>query len=140
VKKKMDLEMIRTRMSQIDGLEEENRKAKELIKDQLENDETYQESLLKAKEILKEKKRLKDTILAESRDIIEDVKANNEEISTLKEILSTELMEYHSEKKTDEIKDDKGEVRKFKIIVRLEPKKTYDKRDYDGKYTKELNN
>ena len=129
--------MIRTRMSEIDDLESENKKAKELIKSQLENDEAYQEALQKSKEALKEKKMLKDSVLAESQNVIEDIKANNEEISTLKEILSAELVEYHTEKKTDEIKDGKGEVRKFKIIVRIEPKKSYDKRDFKGKYAKE---
>lgn len=134
----MDLEMIRTRMSQIDELEEENRKAKELMKDQLENDETFQDANIKSKEALKEKRRIKDTVLAESQNLIEDIRANNDEIKTLKEILSAELVEYHEKKKTDEIADKKGETRKFKIIVRFIPKNKYnDKRDIEGKYTKE---
>lgn len=134
----MDLEMIRTRMSQIDELEEENRKAKELMKDQLENDETFQDANIKSKEALKEKRRIKDSVLAESQNLIEDIRANNEEISTLKEILSAELVDYYNQKKTDEIADKTGETRKFKIIVRVMPQKsTYDKRDIEGKYTKE---
>ena len=130
--------MMRTRMSQIDELEEENRRAKELIKDQLENDESFQESNQKSREALKEKRRIKDTVLAESQNLIEDVRANNEEISTLKEILSAELVDYYQQKKTDEIADKTGEKRKFKIIVRLIPRKNpYDKRDIEGKYAKE---
>jgi len=125
-------------MSQIDELEEENRKAKELMKDQLENDETFQDANIKSKEALKEKRRIKDSVLAESQNLIEDIRANNEEISTLKEILSAELVDYYNQKKTDEIADKTGETRKFKIIVRVMPQKsTYDKRDIEGKYTKE---
>jgi len=136
----MDLEMIRTRMSQIDDLEEENRKAKELIKDQLDNSEDFQEVSQKAKENLKEKRLLKDKILAESQNLVEDIRANNEEISTLKEILSAELVDYYQQKKTDEIADKSGETRKFKIVVRLIPKKlAYDKRDFEGKYTSNEN-
>ena len=134
----MDLEMIRNRMSQIDDLEEENRKAKELMKDQLDNDEGYQEAATKSKEALKEKRRLKDSVLSESQNLIEDIRANNDEIKTLKEILSAELVEYHEKKKTDEIEDSKGMVRKFQIIVRVVPKQNpYDKRDVEGKYVKE---
>jgi len=134
----MDLEMMRTRMSQIDELEEENRKARELIKDQLENDETFKDASEKAKEAQKEKRRIKDSILAESQNVVEDIRANNEEISTLKEILSAELVEYYNQKKTDEIADKSGETRKFKIVVKLVPKKlAYDNRDIEGKYTKD---
>lgn len=133
----MDLDMIRTRMAQIDELEEENRRAKELLKDQLDNDEDFQQLSQKAKEAQKDRKVLKDKILGESQKTVEDIRANNDEIKTLKEILSAELVEYHEQKKTDEIKDSKGEVRKFQIIVRLAPRGQYDKRDYEGKYTKE---
>ncbi len=133
----MDLEMIKTRMAQIEDLEQEVRKAKELLKSELENDEAFQEASQKAKEANQEKKRLRDAVYASnnSQNLIEDIKANSEEINTLREILSPELMEYHTQKKTDEIEDKNGEVRKFKIIVRLEPRKGYDKRDFDGKYT-----
>lgn len=133
----MDLEMIRTRMSQIEELEEEVRKAKELLKSELDNDEAYKESVQKAKEANQEKKRLRDIVYASNNNMsmLEDIRADTEEINTLKEILSPELMEYHSQKKTDEIEDKDGEVRKFKVIVRVLPKKSsYDKRGVDGKY------
>jgi len=133
----MDLEMIRTRMAQIEELEGEVRKAKELLRSELDNDEAYKEAVQKAKEANQEKKRLRDVVYASNNNMsmLEDIKADTEEINTLKEILSPELMEYQSEKKTDEIEDKDGELRKFKVIVRVLPKKGYDKRDYEGKFT-----
>jgi hypothetical protein len=136
----MDLEMIRTRMAQIEDLEAEVKKAKELLKSELENDEPYRDAVQKAKEATAQRKQLKEMVFASNNNqsMLEDIKADTEEINTLKEILSAELFEYYGQKKTDEIQDKNGQMRKFKVTVKLLPARdSYDKRDFEGRYAEE---
>ena len=133
----MDLGVIKERIGIIERLEQENRVSRELIKDALENSETYKDIASKAKESATEKKRIKDTILNEdgNKSAVESIKENMEEISTLKEILSAELMEFYQEKKTDEIEAADGTPRKFKISIKLTRKNSnYDERDNFGQF------
>ena len=59
---------------------------------------------------------------------------NKEEIDTLEEILSAELMEYCKDGKK-EIEDPDGEKREIKLIAKIMPKKNkWDDRDNEGKY------
>ncbi|MCX6810060.1 MAG: hypothetical protein NTZ65_04965 [Candidatus Berkelbacteria bacterium] len=120
----MDLSVVRERIKIVEDLEEENRKSKEMIKSVLENDLEYQKVAQQSKELNKRKKRLKDELLSEegNQKLVEDIKANLDEINTLREILSVELMEYYAKNQTDEIKDANGEQRKFKVIIRLAPR------------------
>jgi len=119
----MDISTIRNRIKMIDELEDENRVSKELLKSALENDVTYTEAAREAKEVLSKRRRIKDEIYSqtENEKVVEDIKANKEEIDTLQEILSAELAEYYTREKTDEIEDAKGAKRKFKVIVKLLP-------------------
>lgn len=119
----MDIATIRNRIKMIEELEEENSVSKELLKSALENDATYTEVAREAKEVLSKRKKIKDEIYSQSENekVVEDIKANKEEIDTLQEILSAELAEYYTREKTDEIEDAKGAKRKFKVIVKLLP-------------------
>ena len=107
----------------IDDLEAENKTSKDLLKSALENDGSYVEAAREAKEALSKRKRIKDTIYSqvENKKVVEDIRANVEEIETLQEILSTELANYYATAKTDNIEDAQGTKRKFKIIVKLMP-------------------
>ena len=134
----MDKQVMLERIRIIERLEQENKVSKQMIKDALENSETYREAFDKAKESISVKKQIKDAILSEPENLkaCESVKENTEEISTLKEVLSAELMDYFQKEKTDEIDTGEGEPRKFKISVRLLPKGSkYDERDNFGQYT-----
>jgi hypothetical protein len=120
----MEISTIRKRISMIEDLEEENRKSKELLKSALDNDAEYQEAAREAKEVLSKRRRIKEKIMEEpgNKKVVEDIKANKEEIETLQEILSAELVDYYAKNKTDQIEDSNGEQRKFKLVVKLLPK------------------
>lgn len=124
----MDITSMQKRISSIEGLRGEVKTAQEAIKNALENDSTYQEAVREAKEINTKKKRLKDDILnqAENREFVEKIKDLKDEISTLEELLSYELMEYSRANNTDIIQGHDGMVRKFKIVVRLLPGRGFD--------------
>ena len=119
----MNITTIRQRIRMIEELEGENRVSKELLKSALENDAQYTEVARETKEALSKRRRIKDEIYSQSENekVVEDIKANKEEIDTLQEILSAELADYYAREKTDEIEDAKGTKRKFKVIVKLLP-------------------
>lgn len=136
----MDLSVIKERIKIIEELETENKKAGELLKSALENDEVYTKVAEEAKAINKKRKELKDSIMMREGNIklVEDIRENMDEIKTLKEILAVELMDFHEKNKTDEIADANGETRKFKFSVKLLPpgSKGYERDDL-GRYTGE---
>ncbi|OQA53320.1 MAG: hypothetical protein BWY43_00091 [candidate division WS2 bacterium ADurb.Bin280] len=117
----MELSTIQNRIKMIEDLESENKVSKDLLKSELENSEQYQKAAQEAKEAQTKKRREKELVMSKSEceKIVMDIKANNEEISTLKEILSVELSDYYQKNKTDEIIGHDGKQRKFKIIARL---------------------
>ena len=108
----------------IDDLDEENKKSKELLKSALDNDTEYEQVAREAKEVLSKRRRIKEKIMEEpgNKKVSEDIKANKEEIETLQEILSAELVEYYTKNKTDQIEDSSGVQRKFKLVVKFLPK------------------
>jgi len=136
----MDISAIRKRISSIEKYTQENREMKEMIKEELENDLRYVESVEELKAAAQKKKQLKEEILATgpNQKIVETIKSNSEEIGLLRDILSAELIEVYAENKTDEITDEAGESRKFKINVKLLPKGAKDdSRDGLRRYTNE---
>lgn len=135
----MDLTTIRGRIKMIEDLEGENHTAREMLKSALENDQEYTDLNEQAKEMSKTRKQAKNRVLSapEIQSTAEDIKSNQDEIKTLREILSAELAEYYNKNKTDEIEGADGEPRKFKVIVKLLPRRqSYDKRDSFGQYSK----
>ena len=134
----MDLSVIKERIKIIEELEEENKKAKELLNSALENDEIFRKVAEEAKAINKKRKELKDSIMVREWNIklVEDIKENLDEIKTLREILAVELMDFHEKNKTDEFEDSTGEKRKFIFSVKLLPKgfKSDNRNDF-GQYT-----
>ncbi len=124
----MDIASIQKRIASIEQLKDDAKVANEAIKNALDNDAAYQTSLKEAKDINAKKKRIKDDILnqAENREFVEKIKDIKEEIATLEELLSYELVEYAQKNNTDMIQGDDGLVRKFKIHVRLVPGRGFD--------------
>lgn len=135
----MDITVIQKRISQLEKFTHEIREAKQMIKEELENDLSYLEAAEEVKAATAKRKQIKDTILSQgaNQKLVETIKHNNEEIGLLKDILSAELFEIYQENKSDEFADENGESRKFKVLARLLPKgaRSYDERDNYGKYS-----
>lgn len=130
-----DLETIRKRIEQLEKLKDEIKISKEMLKGELENDLAYLETVEETKAANQKKKQLRDEILGKgpNQEVLASIKNNQEEISTLNEILSAELMQLYQESQTDEIAG-----RKFKINAKLMPKKgSYENRNSDGQFTAE---
>lgn len=121
----MDISSIQKRIKMIEDLEAENRTSKDILDSQLEADGVYQEAAKEAKQKALDKKSARDRVLSDAgnQKVISDIKANQEEIATLKEILSTELVDFYNKSKQDEIDDGSGVARKFKFSVKLMPKR-----------------
>ena len=134
----MGIEGIQKRIALIEKYEEEIRVAKEMLKGELENSPEYLQSEEEVKEVQNKKKKIKEEILASgpNQKLTADIKHNTEEIATLREILSAELVQVFKESDTDEIQDASGEARKFKVSIKLAPKKGQG-RDDSGRYLPE---
>lgn len=133
----MDITIIHKRLELLEKNETDIKNAKEMLKGELENSLEYQQVIEEEKEINNKKKRIKEEILnsTANKKLAEDIKGYSEEVSTLKEILSSELMALYEEKKSDLITDHHGETRKFKVSAKILPKnKGFQGRDQDGKY------
>lgn len=133
----MDIAIIQKRLKTLEEHEVNIKNAREMLKGELDNSPEYQNAVEEAKEANDKKKRIKDEILSKgpNQKLLLEVKENTEEISTLKEILSAELIQIHDEEKSDSITDANGEVRKFKVLAKILPKNgSYQSRDSWGKY------
>lgn len=136
----MDITSIQKRISLIEKLTKEIRDANEMLKDELENEPAYTEAADEAKAASNKKKQIKDEIIARdgNQKLVDTVKANSEELATLKEILSAELAQLYRSDNIEEITDADGQSRKLKVAIRLLPKNAKDNnRDNFGKYTSE---
>lgn len=104
--------------------EEDIKKSKEMIKNELENNSEYIEAQEQLRKAMQRRKQIKDRILGNTTyvQLMMDMKETEEEISTLKEVLNTELIELFGKTKSDEFTDANGETRKFKLSAKLYPK------------------
>jgi len=135
----MNIEQIQKRIGLLEKMTKEVKDAKEMLKEELENDPVYIEASEDVDEANAKKKMIREEILRRGPNskLSEDIKANAEEVKTLKEILSAELTEVWGESQKDEITDHNGEVRKFQVGAKLLPKRgvsDFD-RDHEGKFT-----
>ncbi len=129
----MDLETIRKRIEQLEKYEQETKINKEMLKGELENEPSYLEAVEEAKLVNQKKKQIKDEVLGKgpNQEILKTIKDTQEEIVTLREILSAELTEFYQQNQTDEIGN-----RKFKVTAKLLPRKDgYENRNSAGQYT-----
>lgn len=126
-----DTETIRKRIEQLEKLIEENRINKEMLKGELENDMAYLGAMEEVKAAVQKRKQLKQEILDKgpNQEVLSNIKNNQEEIVTLKEILSAELMSFYQETKSEEIAG-----RKFIFNAKLLPKNRIEKRNNLGQY------
>ena len=135
----MDIATIQRRLDILEKHEMDIKNAKEMLKGELESSPEYMQLTEEEKEVKNKRKRIKEEILhhGPNQKLLEEIKSSTEEISTLKEILSAELMQVYEESKTDSITDANGEVRKFKVLAKILPRGVQN-RDNFGKYEKGL--
>jgi len=126
-----NLDTIRKRIEQLEKLTEENRVNKEMLKGELENEMTYLEAVEEVKAAVQKRKQIKEEILQKgpNQEIVKSVKDNQEEMSTLREILSAELLAFYQETKIEEVAG-----RRFMFNAKIMPKNTYEKRNQLGQY------
>lgn len=128
-----EAETIRKRIEQLDKLQEENRINREMLKGELENDLAYLETVEQIKAASQKRKELKQAILDKgpNQEIVQSIKDNQEEISTLKEILSAELVDFYQKTKSEEVAG-----RRFVLSVKILPKGAGEKRNDLGQYSR----
>lgn len=112
------------RIALLEKYKEENRIARETLKAALEDSPDYEAAASEAKAAAQKKKQIKDQLWStpDNQALLQKIKENQEEIATLEEILNTELMDFYQRENVDEIPDESGEPRKFKVSVKLLPK------------------
>ena len=121
----MNIAKIQQRIQKLEEYKIEIQKAKEILDDQISGHPAYETANQKSKEASSEKKRIKEEILAkpENDKLVWEIKENKEEIATLEQILAGELIEFYQTSKTDKIQDINGEERKFKISIKVAPRR-----------------
>ena len=113
--------LVKSHISQIDKLNEELKKLKEMLDDILANDSTYQEHLENAKEAAKVKTATKNQILKrpQAADLNEKIKSLKSQIKENQSSLSDYLQEYARLSGVNEIEGDDGEVREIVYTAKL---------------------
>ncbi|EKD85351.1 MAG: hypothetical protein ACD_38C00038G0015 [uncultured bacterium] len=114
-------EMIKTHMSQIDTLQEDITKRKDMLNDIFTNDETYQEHDKIAKEAAKVRTGTKQQIMKrpDAADLSNQLKSLKSEQKELKEGLSDYLREYQRLSGSNEIEGEDGELREIVYTAKL---------------------
>ncbi len=114
-------EMVKTHITQIDNLQEEITKRKEMVDDIFGNDETYQEHDKIAKEAAKIRSGTKAQIMKrpDVADLTSKLKELKSEQSDLKTGLSDYLREYQRLSGSNEIEGDDGEMREIVYTAKL---------------------
>lgn len=113
--------LIKSHISQIDKLKEENKVNQGMLNDLLLNDPTYQEHEKKAKEATKVKTKTKQELLKQPQaaSLSEKVKEGKASLKELQSAMSEYLREYARMSGTNEIETDDGEVREIIYTAKL---------------------
>lgn len=119
------LEMVRRRITLINGAKAELKKLKEMYTDVFVNDPGYQEADAVVKEAMKKRKDSQAKLSRQPavQDAAGKMKDIKEQIKSNEESLSHELMEYYRTAGVTEIEDADGNVQEFDIVIKLKPKK-----------------
>ncbi len=120
-------EMIKTHIGQIDTLQEQATKFKEMIDGIFANDETFQEHDKVVKEANKVRSKTKSEIMKRSdvADLAEKMKSLKSEKAELQGGLSDYLREYQRLSGSNEIEGDDGQVREIVYTAKLVKKSVY---------------
>lgn len=114
-------EMVKTHTSQIDTLQEEITKYKDMLDDIFLNDETYQQHNEAAKEATRIKTNTKKEIMKKPdvADLASKLKELKIEQKDLKQGLSDYLREYQRLSGSNQIEGEDGEIREIVFVARL---------------------
>lgn len=114
-------EMIKTHTSQIDELQEEITKHRDMVNDIFAQDETYQEHDKLAKEAARIRSNTKKEIMKrpDVADLANKLKSLKSEQSELKTGLSDYLREYQRLSGSNQIEGEDGEVREIVFTAKL---------------------
>lgn len=120
-------EMIKTHIGQIDTLQEQITKFKEMADDIFGNDETFQQHDKTAKEAAKVRSKLKSEIMKRSdvADLGQKMKSLKSEKAELQGGLSDYLREYQRLSGSNEIEGDDGQVREIVYTAKLVKKSAF---------------
>lgn len=120
-------EMIKTHISQIDQLQEQATKFKEMIDDIFTNDETFQEHDKIAKEAARVRSKTKSEIMKRSdvADLADKMKSLKSEKAELQGGLSDYLREYQRLSGSNEIEGEDGQVREIVYTAKLIKKSAF---------------
>ncbi len=120
-------EMVRTHISQIETLEVDVRKHKEMLDDIFTNEPIYQEHEKAAKEATRIKTNTKKEILKrpDVADLSEKVKSLKSQKSELQKGLSDYLREYQRLSGSNEIEGEDGQIREIVYEAKLVKKSVY---------------
>lgn len=120
-------EMIKTHITQIDNLDEEVSKYKEMVDDIFGNDQTYQEHEKIAKEATRIKSKTKSELMKrpEVADLANKLKSLKSEKSELENGLSDYLREFQRLSGLNEIEGEDGEIREIILIPKLVKKSSF---------------
>src|SRR3989344_6131188 len=115
-------EMIKTHISQIDNLQEEITKRRDMVNDIFGNDEVFKEHDKEAKEAAKIRSTTKAQIMKrpDVADLSSKLKELKSEQSGLKEGLSDYLREYQRLSGSNEIEGEDGEIREIVFLAAFE--------------------
>ncbi|MCR4306088.1 MAG: hypothetical protein NUV73_03330 [Candidatus Daviesbacteria bacterium] len=114
-------EMIKTHMAQINDLQEEATKYKDMLDDIFTNDETFQEHDKLAKEAARIRSNTKKEIMKrpDVADLANKLKSLKSEQKELKDGLSDYLREYQRLSGSNQIEGEDGEVREIVFVAKL---------------------
>lgn len=113
--------MIKSHISRIDKIKEENKKFKEMLDSIFENDSVYKDHAEKAKEAAKVKSQTKQQILKQPQaaDLNDKIKGSRGELKELQTALSDYLKEFQRMSGVNEIEDEDGTVREIVYVAKL---------------------
>jgi hypothetical protein len=117
----MNIEMITKRLEIMEQINEELKKIKNAIQDELDNDDDFQSLQMMATEHKAKAKQVREKV-AEKASIKElelNLKEKKQELKELKEVLSQELADYYRQEGTMEIEDHTGNIKRMKFNVSL---------------------
>lgn len=114
-------EMIKTHLVQIDELQEEITKYRDMVNDIFVSDETYQEHDKLAKEAARIRSNTKKEIMKrpDVADLANKLKSLKSEQKELKDGLSDYLREYQRLSGSNQIEGEDGEVREIVFVAKL---------------------
>jgi len=117
----MNIEMITKRLEIMEQINEELKKIKNNIQDELDNDDDFQSLQMMSNEHKVKVKQVREKVAQKSviKELETQLKEKKQELKEIKEVLSQELADYYRQEGTMEIEDHTGSIKRMKFNVSL---------------------